>query len=66
MASYRAWKDWLRARMAAKPGTTLDELRLALQREHGIEVHRCSVGDLLRRLGLSHKKRFASQRAEAA
>lgn len=59
-------KDWVRARMAAKPGTTLDELRLALQHEHGIEVHRSSVGDLLKRLRLSHKKRSTRQRAEAA
>ena len=59
-------KDWVRARMAAKPGTTLDELRLALQREKGIVVCRSSVGDLLRRLGLSHKKRSPGQRAKTA
>lgn len=59
-------KDWVRARIAIKPDTTLDELRIALHREHGIEVHRSSVGDLLRRLGLSHKKRPSGERAEAA
>ena len=47
---------WVRAQIEARPATTLDELRAELEREHGIEVHRSSVGDLLHRLGLSHKK----------
>jgi len=49
-------KDWVRARMSVRPDTTLDALRLVLLHEHGIEGHRSSVGGLLRRLGLSHKK----------
>jgi transposase len=52
---------WVRGQMAARPATTLDELRAALEREHGIMVHRSSVGGLLHRLGLSHKKRSAGQ-----
>ena len=58
--------DWVRKQMEERPATTLDELRVALEREHGIRVHRSSVGGLLNRLGLSHKKRPAGQRAEAA
>ena len=58
--------DWARARMQARPATALDELRAALEREHGINVHRSSVGGLLHRLGLSHQKRPPGQRAEAA
>lgn len=58
--------DWVRKQMAERPGTTLDELRVALEREHGITVHRSSVGGLLNRMGLSHKKRPSRQRAEAA
>ena len=52
---------WVREKMEARPATTLDELRAALEREHGIAVHRSSVGGLLHRLGLSHKKRPAGQ-----
>lgn len=58
--------DWVRARVAAAPGTTLDEMVIALRQDHGIDVHRASVGGLLHRLGLSHKKRPSGQRAEAA
>lgn len=47
---------WMREQIEARPATTLDELRADLEREHGIEVHRSSVGDLLHRLGLPHKK----------
>lgn len=58
--------NWVRARIEAKPDITLDELVIALRQERGIKVHRASVGGLLHRLELSHKKRPASQRAEAA
>lgn len=58
--------DWVRAQLEATPGITLDEMVVALRREQGIEVHRASVGGLLHRLGLSHKKRPSGQRAEAA
>jgi len=58
--------DWVGARLEEHPGTTLDELVAALQQEHGIDVQRSAVWGLLQRLGLSHKKRFAGQRTEAA
>lgn len=51
--------DWVRERMKARPATTLDELREALEREHGIRVQRSSVGGSLHRLRLSHKNRPA-------
>ncbi|MEM7213730.1 MAG: transposase [Pseudomonadota bacterium] len=48
---------WVRELMEAGPALTLDELRAILEREHGIDVHRSSVGELLHRLGLSHTKK---------
>lgn len=50
-------KDWVRDRIAAQPDLTIDELTAELGAEHGMTVHRSSVGRLLLRLGLSHKKR---------
>ncbi len=58
--------DWVGARLEEHPGITLDELVAALRQEHGINVQRSAVWGLLQRLGLSHKKRLARQRAEAA
>jgi len=58
--------DWVTALLEEHPGTTLDELVAALRQEHGIDVQRSAVWGLLHRLGLTHKKRFARQRAEAA
>jgi len=52
-------KEWVRARIAARPDLTIDELTAQLHAEHGLRVHRSSVGRLLHRLGLSHKKRPA-------
>jgi len=52
-------KDWVRERIAAQPDLTIDELTARLDAEHGLKVHRSSVGRLLHRLGLSHKKRPA-------
>lgn len=51
---------WVQARIAAKPDLTIDELTAELGAEHGLKVHRSSVGRLLHRLELSHKKRPAS------
>jgi transposase len=48
--------DWVRQRMSARPDLTLDELTAELEARHGLRVHRSSVGRLLHRLGLSHKK----------
>ena len=58
--------DWVRSRIAGKGELTLDELVAELDQVHGVIVHRSSVGRLLGRLGLSHKKRPACQRAKAA
>ena len=54
-----AVKDWVAHRIAARPDLTIDELTAELATEHGLTVHRSSVGRLLLRLGLSHKKRPA-------
>ncbi|WP_239059855.1 hypothetical protein [Ruegeria sp. PrR005] len=50
-------KGWVERRIAAQPDLTIDELTAELAAEHGVKVHRSSVGRLLLRLGLSHKKR---------
>lgn len=50
---------WVRDRIAIRPDLTLDELTAELAAQHGLAVHRSSVGRLLHRLGLSHKKRAA-------
>lgn len=49
--------DWVQTRITAQPHLTIDELTVELAAEHGLNVHRSSVGRLLHRLGLSHKKR---------
>ncbi len=43
--------------MQTKDDLTLDELVQELSIHHGLTVHRSSVGRLLHRLGLSHKKK---------
>jgi transposase len=55
--------DWVLDRLAARGDLTLDELCLELARDHGVTVHRSSVGRWLQRLRLSHKKNPACQRA---
>jgi len=47
--------DWVRRRLSENGDLTLDELCVELA-ERGVQVHRSSVGRLLHRLGLSHKK----------
>ncbi len=59
-------RDWIMARMAAKPDLTLDDLVQDIADEHQMTVHRVSVWRTLRSLGLTHKKRPASRRAKAA
>jgi transposase len=59
------FKAWVLDRIAVQPDLTIDELTAKLSVEHGLKVHRSSVGRLLHRLGLSHKKRPAGTRAEA-
>jgi transposase len=53
-------QGWVERRIAAQPDLTIDELTAELASRHGVQVHRSSVGRLLLRLGLSHKKRPAS------
>ena len=58
--------DWIRRRIEEKRDLTLDELVVELRAQHGVETHRSSVWRHLRGLGLTHKKRPAGGRAEAA
>ena len=57
---------WIERRIAEKRDLTLDELVVELRDGHGVEAHRVSVWRRLHNLGLTHKKRLASGRAEAA
>jgi len=57
--------DWMRERLAHNGELTLDELCVALAGQ-GLVVHRSNVGRFLHRLGLSHKKKPARQRAPAS
>ncbi len=58
--------DWVRRRISGKGDLTLDELVVELRAYHGLTVHRSSVGRLLHRLGLSHKKSPPGRGTEAA
>ena len=58
--------DWIRRRIEEKRDLTLDELVAELRAQHGVVTHRTSVWRHLRGLGLTHKKRPARHRAEAA
>lgn len=51
---------WVRERVAAQGDLTLDAPVRELWDTYGMKVHRSSVGRLLERLGLTHKKRPAS------
>ena len=53
------YAGWMRDRVDNKGELTLDELVILLREECGVEVHRSSVGRLLHRFGLTHKKRPA-------
>ena len=50
-------KGWVDRRIEERPDLTIDDLTMELGAEHGLKVHRSTVGRLLHRLGLSHKKR---------
>lgn len=52
--------DWVRQRIAGNGDLTLDELRCELA-GRGVAVHRSSVGGLLHRFGLSHKKKSSGK-----
>jgi transposase len=62
----RGLEAWVRDRLAGKGELTLDELCRELKAEHQVGVHRSAVGRWLHRLGLSHKKNPARERAAAA
>jgi transposase len=49
----------VRNRIATRPDLTIDALTAELETQHGLAVHRSSVGRLLHRLGLSHERRPA-------
>jgi transposase len=51
---------WVQRRITAQPDLTIDALTAELAADHGLAVHRSSIGRLLLRLGLSHKKRPSS------
>lgn len=55
------YASWVRGRLKEQCDLTLDEIRLELETEHGLRVHRASVGYWLHRLGLSHKKNSIRQ-----
>ena len=57
---------WIERRIKEKRDLTLDELVVELRDGPGVEAHRVSVWRHLRGLGLTHKKRPARRRAEAA
>lgn len=61
-----ALKDWVAHRIAQKRDLTAAGLAAEIAATHGMAVHRGSVWRLLRELGLTHKKRPASRRAEAS
>jgi len=62
----RGLEGWVRGRLNEQGDLTLDELRLELEREHDVCVHRSAVGRWLHRLGLSHKKNAVCRRTTPA
>ena len=58
--------DWIAWRIKERRNLTLDELLIELRDGPGVEAHRVSVWRRLRSLNLTHKKRPARRRAEAA
>lgn len=60
------YNNWVRERLGEKGDLTLDELRVELHDQHGLDVHRASIGGWLHRLGLSNKKNTDCQRAETS
>ena len=61
-----AHQAWVEAQIKAQPDLTLDELVAELAEQQGLVVHRSSMGRLLHRLGLTHKKKTSkpSSRSE--
>ena len=61
-----AKQDWVAAQIKQTPDLTLDELVAGLAEQQGLIVHRSSMGRLLHRLGLSHKKKTAKPWSKSA
>jgi transposase len=59
-------KDWIARRIGEKRDLTAAALAAEIMVTHGVAVRRGSVWSLLRDLGLTHKKRPARRRTEAA
>ena len=51
----------LLARIHAEPDETMEELRVHLANEHGVNVHRTTVGRILADLGWTRKKSDAGE-----
>ncbi len=54
---WRAWADWLMAKLAARPDIYLRELQAELKQERGIEVCLTTICNACRALEQSRKKR---------
>src|SRR5262245_2816409 len=65
-AKWRAWAEWLLAKIAARPDIYLRELQAELQAERGIEVCLTTISNALRELEQSRKKRPSSPRNRIA
>ena len=61
-----ALKDWIARRISEKGELTSAALAAEIAVTHGVAVHRGTVWQFLRDLGLTHKKRPARRRGEAA
>ena len=60
-----ALKGWLARRIGEKRDLTAAALAAEIAATHGVAVHRGTVWQALRDLGLTHKKRPARRRTEA-
>lgn len=54
---WRAWADWLLAKIAARPDIYLRELQVELQAERGVEVCLMTISNACQGLEQSRKKR---------
>jgi transposase len=59
-------KDWIARRIGETRDLTAAALATEIAAAHGVQVHRGTVWQCLRGLGLTHKKRPARRRGEAA
>lgn len=56
------YAGWLLERVNSQGDVTLHALSFELEKTFGVQVHHWSIGRLLHKSGLSHKKRQLSQR----